>query len=51
MLVDNTSATAVQVWPADLPKHGQYAEMRRLARILEVPLAASRANQKHRGDR
>ena len=22
VLVDNTSATAVQIWPADLPKHG-----------------------------
>ena len=39
VLVDNTSATAVKVWPADLPKHGAYAELRRLARILEVPLA------------
>ena len=51
VLVDNTSATAVQVWPADLPKHGQYAEMRRLARILEVPLAdITREIKKNRGD-
>ena len=39
VLVDNTSATAVKIWPADLPKHGAYAELRRLARILHVPLA------------
>ena len=29
----------MQIWPADLPKHGAYAELRRLARILQVPLA------------
>jgi len=51
VLVQNTNATAVKVWPADLPKHGQYAEMRRLARILEVPLADVTSDiKKHRGD-
>jgi penicillin-binding protein 2 len=51
VLVQNTNATAVKIWPADLPKHGQYAEMRRLARILEVPLADVTSQiKKHRGD-
>jgi len=39
VLVDNTNATAVKIWPADLPRRGAYAELRRLARILNVPLA------------
>ncbi len=39
VLVDNRSGTAVRVWPADLPKKGAYQELRRLARILNVPLA------------
>jgi penicillin-binding protein 2 len=51
VLVDNTSATAVKVWPADLPKHGAYAELRRLARILEVPLSDITSEiEKIRGD-
>ena len=51
VLVQNANATAVKIWPADLPKHGQYAEMRRLARILEVPLADVTSQiKKHRGD-
>jgi penicillin-binding protein 2 len=51
VLVDNTSATAVKVWPADLPKHGAYAELRRLARILEVPLSEITSEiEKIRGD-
>ena len=29
-LVTNVAATAVEVWPADLPKQGRYAEMKRL---------------------
>ena len=39
VLVDNASATAIKITPAYLPKHGQYAELRRLARILQVPLS------------
>ena len=51
VLVENTSATAVKIWPADLPKHGAYAELRRLARILQVPLADVTSEiKKHRGD-
>jgi penicillin-binding protein 2 len=51
VLVDNANATAVIVWPADLPKKGAYAELRRLARILHVPLAdITKQIEKHRGD-
>jgi penicillin-binding protein 2 len=39
ILVDNTTATAIKITPAFLPKRGQYAELRRLARILQVPLS------------
>ncbi len=37
-LVTNVAGTAVVVWPADLPKKGRYAEMKRLAAVLHVPL-------------
>jgi penicillin-binding protein 2 len=37
-LVTNVGATAVDVWPADLPKQGRYAEMKRLAAVLHMPL-------------
>jgi len=30
ILVDNKGGTAIKIWPANLPKHGQYAEVRRL---------------------
>jgi len=51
VLVQNTNATAVKIWPADLPKHGAYQELRRLSRILEVPLADVTAQiKKNRGD-
>jgi penicillin-binding protein 2 len=50
LIVDNTSTTAVQVWPAYLPKHGAYAELRRLSGILRVPLADVNAELKeHEG--
>lgn len=40
VLVKNAPATAVQLWPADLPKVyvTRYAELRRLARVARVPL-------------
>jgi penicillin-binding protein 2 len=38
VLVTNVGATAVEVWPADLPKQGRYAEMKQLAAVLHVPL-------------
>ena len=53
ILVDNKSGTAIRIWPADLPKHGAYAELRRLTHILNVPLADVTKEidkQKQRGD-
>jgi len=51
VLVSNKSATAVLIWPADLPKKGAYAELRRLAHILRVPLADITSQiEKHLGD-
>jgi penicillin-binding protein 2 len=51
VLVDNKSGTAVRVWPADLPKHGAYAELRRLAHILNVPLSdVTKEIEKNKGD-
>ncbi len=51
ILVGNASATAVQVWPADLPHRGAYGELRRLAGILRVPLGDITIQiKKHRGD-
>ena len=37
-LVTNVAGTAVEVWPAFLPKQGRYAEMKRLASVLRMPL-------------
>lgn len=39
-LVVNVAATAVQLWPADLPKvyNERFAELQRLARLTQVPL-------------
>jgi penicillin-binding protein 2 len=37
-LVTNVGATAVDVWLADLPKQGRYAELKQLAKVLHVPL-------------
>ena len=39
-LVTNVAATAVQLWPADLPKvyADRYAELKRLAQVTRVPL-------------
>ncbi|MEP6910730.1 MAG: penicillin-binding protein 2 [Actinomycetota bacterium] len=51
IIVDNQSGTAIRVWPADLPKHGAYKELRRLSHILNVPLAdVTREIEKNRGD-
>jgi penicillin-binding protein 2 len=38
VLVTNAGSTAVDVVPADLPKQGRYAEMKRLAMVLNLPL-------------
>jgi len=53
VLVTNAPGTAVQITPADLPKHGAYAELRRLTAILHVPLTdvtTQIAKAKHLGD-
>jgi penicillin-binding protein 2 len=51
VLVENAVAKAARVWPADLPDRGAYAELKRLARILHVPLAdITKQIEKHRGD-
>jgi penicillin-binding protein 2 len=50
-IVQNRAGTAVRIWPADLPKKGAYAELKRLSGILEVPLSDVTAQiKKHRGD-
>jgi penicillin-binding protein 2 len=52
-LVDNKQATAVQVWPADLPDRARARErlLRRLAGILGVPYArVARDVRRHAGD-
>ena len=52
VLVENASATAIRITPAYLPKRGQYAELRRLARILQVPLSdVTDQIEKHGEDR
>ena len=51
VLVTNVPGSAVRIWPADLPKQGRYQELRRLARILHVPLARIVAGiEKRKGD-
>jgi penicillin-binding protein 2 len=37
-LVTNVPGTAVQLWPADMPKEGRYRMVQRLAKILRVPV-------------
>jgi penicillin-binding protein 2 len=52
-LVVNVAATAVQLWPADLPKvyTQRFAELQRLARLTQVPLYEIAAGIKaRRGD-
>ncbi len=51
ILVDNRGGTAIKIWPANLPRKGQYAEVRRLTQILNVPTAeVTREIEKHRDD-
>ena len=51
VLVGNVAGTAVRVWPADLPKKGAYQQLRRLAKILHVPLSRITADiEKRKGD-
>jgi penicillin-binding protein 2 len=44
VLVHNVAGTAVELWPADLPSGaGRDTELRRLSRLLHVPLAEIKA--------
>jgi penicillin-binding protein 2 len=49
-LVTNVAGTAVQLWPADLPKKwpAQVAELRKLSKILDVPVSQMLAGIKKR---
>src|SRR5579864_5837033 len=51
-LVTNVQATAIELWPADLPKvyTKRYAELRSLARLTSVPLYQIAAGIKARRD-
>jgi penicillin-binding protein 2 len=52
-LVLNAPATPIQLWPADLPKvyNQRYAELKRLARVANVPLyEIARGIKARRGD-
>jgi penicillin-binding protein 2 len=51
VLVTNVAGTAVDVWPADLPRQGRYAELKQLAMVLHMPLSRVLAKlEQHRGD-
>jgi penicillin-binding protein 2 len=52
-LVTNVTASAIQLWPADLPRNYEerYAELKRIAQVARVPLyEISRAIKARRGD-
>ncbi len=53
VLVTNTAGTAVQIWPADLPRNRavRVHELRALARVLNIPLSQVAADlRKYRYD-
>jgi penicillin-binding protein 2 len=51
VIVDNAGATAIRVYPSDLPENGAYGELKRLAQILHVPLAdITKQIEEHKGD-
>ncbi|MBA2568260.1 MAG: penicillin-binding protein 2 [Actinobacteria bacterium] len=51
VLVDNAGATAIRVYPSDLPDKGAYAELKRLAQILRVPLVdITKQIEQYQGD-
>jgi penicillin-binding protein 2 len=52
VLVMNAAATAIEIWPADLPKNYavRQAELRRLSRIAQVPLYQIGAAIRSRGN-
>ena len=50
-IVSNVPGTAVKIWTADLPEEGRYAMLRRLSRILRVPLPRlTKALEERKGD-
>ena len=50
-IVSNVPGTAVQIWTADLPEEGRYAMLRRLSKILRVPLPRlTKALEERKGD-
>jgi penicillin-binding protein 2 len=51
VIVDNAGATAIRVYPSDLPDKGAYGELKRLAQILRVPLVdITKQIEKYKGD-
>jgi penicillin-binding protein 2 len=51
VIVDNEGATAIRVYPSDLPDKGAYGELKRLAQILRVPLVdITKQIEKYKGD-
>jgi penicillin-binding protein 2 len=38
VLVGNVEGTALQLWPADLPDRGRYQMLKRLAKVVHVPV-------------
>ena len=50
-IVTNVAGTSIRVWPSDLPRHGRYTELQRLARLVQIPFAQIAADlRKHAGD-
>jgi penicillin-binding protein 2 len=51
VLVSNVPGTSVQIWPADLPKRGRYQMLKRLSKVVDVPVAQIAAEiEKRKGD-
>src|SRR5207245_11023519 len=53
VLVKNMTASAIQLWPADLPQNygERYAELKRIAHVSKVPLyEIARGIKQRRGD-
>ena len=50
-IVSNVPGTAVKIWTADLPTEGRYAMLKRLSKILRVPLPKlTKALEDRKGD-
>ncbi len=48
VLVRNVAGSAIEIWPADLPRHGRYAELKKLSTIVRVPVAEMERKIKQR---